>query len=137
VAVPVHVFADELKKAAATSVIATWDRDFLKGTPAVTENRFGKGTAVYYASFFNLEAARQLIRRYAAVQNLKPLMTGVPKAVEVTRRTKNNINYYFVLNHAATPVAVKPGAGYFDVLAGAAAPGTFELGPFEYRVLRK
>jgi len=47
-----------------------------------------QGTAVYYASFFNLEAARHLMRRYTAEYGLKPLLTGIPRDIEVTRRTK-------------------------------------------------
>jgi beta-galactosidase len=133
VSVPVNVFADVLKTKAA--VAATWEQDYMKDTPAVTENRVGKGRAVYYASFFNLEAARQLLKRYAA--EVQPLMTGVPAQVEVTRRTKENNAYYFILNHAEQPVTVKPGPGYFDLLEAAGAPDTLVLPPFGYTVLRR
>jgi len=134
--VPVNVFADVLKTTKATPV-AVWDQDYMKGTPAVTENRAGKGRAVYYASFFNLEAARELIRRYAAQYGLKPLMDGVPAAVEVTRRSKGRNHYYFVLNHENETVTIKPGAGYFDLLANTPAPAVLTLKPFEYKVLRR
>ncbi|MGE5646020.1 MAG: beta-galactosidase [Acidobacteriota bacterium] len=134
--VPVHVFADVLKTKTA-SPLATWNADFLKSGPAVTVNRVGKGQAVYYGSFFNLESARYLIRHFAAQFGLKPLMTGVPESVEVTRRTRGTTNYYFVLNHEDATVEIKPGPGYFDVLAGAPAPAAMTLKPFEYRVLRK
>jgi beta-galactosidase len=133
---PVEVFADELKPSRA-AVLASWDRDYLKGRPAVTENRVGKGRAVYYGSFFNLEAARELIRRYAGEAGLKPLMTGVPARVEVTRRTRGADNYYFVLNHQDDTVAIKPGAGYFDVLENAPAPAAMTLAPFQYKVLKR
>ena len=134
--VPIHVFADVLKTAKATP-IASWERDYLKGAPACTQNKVGKGNAVYYASFFNLESARYLIRRYAAEHGLKPLMAGVPPEVEVTRRTKGTAHYYFLLNHDEEPVPVKPGSGYFDLLDGAEAPAAFTLKPFEYKVLRR
>src|SRR5262249_35869318 len=58
-AVPVNVFADVLE-ARGAQVIATWDRDYLKGCVAATENKVGRGKAVYYGSFFNLDAARYL-----------------------------------------------------------------------------
>jgi len=64
-------------------------------------------------------------------------MTGIPQNVEVTRRTRGASEYYFVLNHEDQPVAVKPGAGYYDVLADAPAPASFTLEPFGYRVLRR
>jgi beta-galactosidase len=136
VAVPVNVFADLLKPRGA-AVVAVWERDFLRGLPAVTENRSGKGRAVYYGSFFNLESARYLVERYAAENGLKPLFAGFPREVEVTRRTKGQTNYYFILNHANESITVSPGAGFFDLLAGRESAPTLTLRPFEYKVLRK
>ena len=66
----------------------------------------GRGKAVYYGSFFNLEAARYLMDRYAREQHIRPLLSGVPKAVEVTRRTRADTDYYFILNHASESVTV-------------------------------
>ena len=107
----------------------------MKGSPAMTENKYGKGSAVYYASFFNLEAARHLMRRYAGEHNLKPLLAGIPSGVEVTRRSKGQKHYYFVLNHEEQSVAIRPGPGYFDLLENAPAPASMTLRPFEYKVL--
>src|SRR5262249_19721516 len=81
--VPVNVFAETLK-ADKSAVIGTWDRDSMQGAAACTENRAGKGKAVYYGSFFSLESARYLLHRYAAEQQLRPLLPGIPKEVEVT-----------------------------------------------------
>ncbi|RPI23822.1 MAG: beta-galactosidase [Acidobacteria bacterium] len=132
--VPVHVFADKLKLGTAKP-IGQWTADYLRSTPGCTENRFGQGTAVYYASFFNLESTRYLLSRYARVLGLKPLMTGVPKEVEVTRRVKGDQEYYFILNHADSAVKVEPGAGFSDLLEGKPAPAAFTMPPFGYMVL--
>ncbi|HEV3471294.1 MAG TPA: beta-galactosidase [Pyrinomonadaceae bacterium] len=136
VAAPVNVFADVLKPRGA-EVVAVWERDFMRGRPAVTENRSGRGKAVYYGSFFNLESARHLVGRYAAEHNLKPLFEGFPAGVEVTRRTKGRSNYYFILNHSEESVTVSPGAGYFDLIAGRESAPALTLKPFEYRVLKR
>jgi beta-galactosidase GanA len=66
-----------------------------------------------------------------------PERYNFPESVEVTRRTKGQTDYYFILNHAAEPVTVSPGEEFFDLLAGQAAPASLTLKPFEYRVLRK
>jgi beta-galactosidase len=132
----VNVFADVLKTTHAATV-ATWEHDSMKGSPALTENKYGKGSAVYYASFFNLEAARHLIRRYAGEHNLKPLLAGIPSGVEVTRRSKGQNHYYFVLNHDEQSVAIKPGPGYFDLLENAPAGASMTMKPFAYKVLRR
>ncbi len=134
--VPVHVFADILKTTGA-KILATWDKDFLKGKPAVTENAQGKGRAVYYGSFFNIEAARYLLKRYAAEQNLQHLFASFPQEIEVTRRTKGNVHYYFILNHKNESVPLKIGNGFYDLLEGKNAPVNFTLPPFGYKVLRK
>ena len=135
-AVPVNVFADILKPRGAR-VVAVWERDFMRGRPAVTEKGSGRGKAVYYGSFVNREAARLLVARYAAEHDLRPLFANFPAGVEVTRRTKGRTNYYFILNHSDESVTVSPGPGYFDLLAGRDSPPTLTLKPFEYRVLRK
>src|SRR6185369_9375730 len=109
---PVNVFADLLKPTTA-KVIATWDRDYMKGVAAVTENQAGKGKAVYYGSFFNLESSRYLVQRFAGEKNLQPIFTNFPKEIEVTKRTKGNNNYYFILNHSSQSVSVKVGSGFY------------------------
>jgi beta-galactosidase len=132
----VNVWADVLKPKGST-VIGVWDRDYLKGAPACTEHNVGSGAAVYYGSFFNLESARLLLLRYAARQQLKPLLTGIPPNVEVTRRIKGNQNYYFILNHSTDTLTVSPGAGFFDLLSDKPAAPSFPLKAFEYSLLKK
>jgi beta-galactosidase len=135
-AVPVHVFADVLVPKGART-IATWDRDFFRGAAACTENAVGRGKAVYYGSFFNLEAARELLGRYAREKGLRPILTGAPRELEVTRRVKGGASYTFVLNHAEKPVTVPLGPGYTDLIAGRPAAASLTLKAYEYRVLKK
>jgi beta-galactosidase len=134
--VPIHVFADLLKVKGAT-VIGRWDRDYMQGATAATEHKVGKGKAVYYASFFNLESARYLLKHYADEQHLQPMFSCFPGEIEVTRRTKSDRDYYFILNHANEKVALTTGNGYFDMLAGKESSSSFTLEPFGYKVLRK
>jgi beta-galactosidase len=131
---PIRVWADVLKPSTAR-VAATWESDFFKGAPSCTENTKGKGLAVYFGSFLQRDSARELVRRYAKLAKVEPIIAGVPPAVEVTRRTKGSTNYYFILNHEGSAVEVAPGAGYTDALTGQAAPARFRLGAYEYRVL--
>jgi beta-galactosidase len=133
---PVQVFAEVLRPTTAR-VIGRWDRDYLKDSPAATEQQFGKGKAIYYGSLFNLEAARYLTKRYAAELGLKPLLTGLPEQVEVTCRTKGRSDFYFLLNHHESPADVKVSGGFIDVLADESAATSFTLAPFGYRVLKR
>jgi beta-galactosidase len=133
---PLQVFAEILKPKSAT-VLATWERDYLQGAAAVTENKYRQGKAVYYGSFFNPDAARYLLSRYAKEQNLSPLFADLPKEVEVTRRTKGRNHYYFVLNHKSDNVAVNVGSGFYDLLEEKQSASSLTLAPFGYKVLRK
>lgn len=134
--VPVRVFSEVLRPTTAR-VVGRWRRDYLRDMPAATERQVASGKAVYYGSLFNLESARYLIQRYAAEQHVKPLLTGMPAAIEVTRRIKNTHEYYFLLNHGDAPATLSPGSGFVDVMTGSAAPATFTLGAFDYRVLTR
>jgi beta-galactosidase len=134
--VPIRVFAEVLRPTTAR-VIAKWDRDYLKDSPAATEQQVGKGKAVYFGSLLNAENARYLIKRYANETGVKPLVAGAPEQVEVTRRSKGQIEFYFLLNHGDSPATVGAGAGFSDVISGESVSGNFSLGPFGYRVLKR
>jgi beta-galactosidase len=133
---PVSVFAEVLHPTTAR-VIGRWDRDYMKDSAAATEQLFGKGKAVYYGSLFNVNAARQFIQRYAHAAGLKRLLEDVPEQVEVTRRTKGQAEFYFLLNHGDSPATVNAGDGFTDILSGELAAPIQKLAPFDYRVLRR
>ena len=135
-ALPVHVFAEVLHPATAR-VIGRWESDYLKDSPAATEQQSGKGKAIYYGSLFNVDAARYFIKRYTREIGLKPLLADVPEQVEVTRRTKGGTDFYFLLNHGDTPATVNTGNGFIDLLSGKAATAKLTLAPFDYRVLKR
>ena len=133
---PVNVFAEVLRPTTA-HVLGRWERDYLKDSPAATEQQFGKGKAIYYGSLFNVDAARYLIKRYANEIGLKPLLTDGPAQVEVTRRTKGGADFYFVLNHGDSAATVNIGDGFINVLTDKPAIASLTLAPFDYRVLKR
>jgi beta-galactosidase len=134
-ALPIHVFAELLRPTTARAV-GRWDRDYLANGPAATERGFTKGKAIYYGSLFNLEAARYLMKRYAGEAGLKPLLSDIPTQVELTRRTRGESDFYFLLNHDDKPMTVNPGVGFFDLLTGDPVSASFTLAPLGYRVLK-
>lgn len=134
--IPVDGLAEGLKPQGAR-VLGAWQADFLRGLPAFTEKKQGKGVAAYFGSMFNVEASRALLRRYAVEKDVPRLLTGIPRQVEVTCRSKGQTNFYFLLNHEDHSVRVSPGPGYFDLLQKKDAPAAFDLGAFQFTVLRK
>lgn len=135
-AVPVSVFAEILHPTTA-KITGRWASDYLKNSPAATEQQFGRGKAVYYGSLFNLDAARYLLKRYAAEMGLKPLLAEAPDQVEVTRRSKGTTDFYFLLNHGDTPATVKVGDGFSDVLSDRPSTTSVTLPQFGYEVLER
>jgi beta-galactosidase len=135
-AVPVRVFAEVLRPTTAR-VVARWERDYLKDSPAATEQQFGKGKAVYYGSLFNVDAARYLVKHYTRELGLNPLLPEAPDQVEVTRRTKGGTDFYFLLNHGDSPATVNLGDGFTDVVAGESAGASLTLSAYGYRVLKR
>jgi beta-galactosidase len=133
---PMLALAESLKTKNA-DVVATWERGHLQGVPAATENRLGQGKAVYYGSFFNLDAARYLLSRYAKEQKLIPLFADLPREIEVTRRSKGARHYYFILNHKNEAATAPIGGGFYDLLESREAPASITLSPFGYKILRK
>jgi beta-galactosidase len=132
----VNVFAEALHPTTAR-VAARWAADYLKELPAATESRFGTGKAVYYGSLFNLEAARYLVKRYTHEIGLKPLLADAPDQVEVTCRTNDRMDFYFLLNHGNTSANVSVGDGFTDVLTEKPASARLALPPLSYRVLKR
>ncbi|HXA44985.1 MAG TPA: beta-galactosidase, partial [Candidatus Angelobacter sp.] len=133
---PVNVFAEVLHPTTAR-VLGRWERDYFKDAPAATEQRFGRGKAIYYGSLFDLDSARYLIKRYAGEIGLKPLVQDGPEQVEVTCRTRGATDFYFVLNHGDSPTTVNVGDGFIDALTDKSEAASFTLAPFDYRVLKR
>src|SRR2546423_326553 len=74
-AVPVNVFADVLQ-ARGAQVIATWNRDYLKGRGAATEKRVGRGKAGYYGPVFYNRSGRLLVEALRPREELQPAPGG-------------------------------------------------------------
>ena len=133
--VPVHIFADGLLLKGAAS-IAAWQSDSFAGTPAVTEHHVKKGKAVYYASFFNDKSARYLLERYTEELGLKPIIKNISEDIEVTRRTKGQSDYTFILNHSNEVRTIQLDSEYTDMLTEKHVSDSLTLDAFGVFVLK-
>lgn len=78
--------------------LSSYDRDFYAGMPALTRNRFGKGTAYYVATRSNEAFYHRLIGDLCAEAGIAPIM-HTREHIEVTERTNENGTFLFILNH--------------------------------------
>jgi len=114
--------------------LATYEEDFYAGRPAITENRFGQGRALYVATRPAPSLVASLVERLLDdLGVVAPL--EAPAGVEVTRREGDGRAYLFVLNHNPTPVHVSLPAPMKNILTGETCERTVVLPPLEIAIL--
>ncbi len=129
-----HVWADVLEPKGAT-VLARYTAAPYAGAAAITENRFGKGRAIYVGSHLDGAAMARVLAVLLAESGVKSA-ARMPQGVEMTVRQSGSQRWIYLLNHNAVAATVSlPGAGK-DALTGASYAGSLELEPFGVRVLR-
>lgn len=79
-------------------VIAEYGKDFYKGMPVVTKNKFGNGNAWYIASSPDSRFLQGLVSVICDEKGIQPLLHS-DEGVEVSERMKNGKSYLFVMNH--------------------------------------
>lgn len=136
---PSHLLCERLFLAGA-EVVASYDRDFYAGEPALTRNRVGTGRAYYLATLLAPDSLRRLVAALCADLGLgSPLPGGAPPpaGVEVTERTSpHGTGLLYLLNHRDEEVGVAIGeAAYTDLLTGEPQAGTVRLPHRGVRIL--
>ena len=78
-------------------VLARYDCDFYKGSPAVTVNRYGKGTAYYVGTVGERRMYEKLAEDILGKTGVA-YIADLPENVEVTTRTGNGVTAQFIFN---------------------------------------
>ncbi|MGM9472515.1 beta-galactosidase [Pseudarthrobacter sp. YS3] len=107
-------------------VLASYASGRLAGSPAVTRNQFGQGTAVYLSARVDNAYLAELLAAERAAAGILPELDA-PLGVQVRRRTGGGRSYLLVLNHNDTPVSVDVLAGGIDTISGRQFQGTADL----------
>jgi beta-galactosidase len=103
--------------------------DFYAGTPALTRNRFGRGTAWYVGTDPDQSLVDRLVGLICREAGVAPLL-AVPSGVEVAERVKEGRRFLFVLNHNAAAVRIDlEGRRGRDLLTGQPVEGSVALAP--------
>jgi beta-galactosidase len=111
-------------------------RDFYAGSPAVTENSFGQGKAVYVATDPAESFLEELARHYSAQAQILPTVRA-PSGVEVVIRENEQGRFLFLLNHGVKSARVSLGReSGVDLLSGKRARGTASIPARGVMILR-
>lgn len=106
----------------------------LAGTPAVTRNEHGDGTAWYVGTHLAPEAAAALVRSVATEAGVAP-SPGAGREVEVVRRAADDRSFLFVINHTQDEVEV-PARGH-EVVTGVDVGPVLQVPAGAVRVVRE
>jgi len=124
---PARMWCDIIKPDGCT-VLAVYAKDFYAGKPAITMHEFGLGKAIYIGTQSSQDFYYDLITWARGVCNLFPLLK-VPDTVEVSMRTTEDRNIYFLLNHQNSPVRLQFYKPTHDFLSGETITGKYDLPP--------
>lgn len=115
--------------------LAAYGQDFYAGSPVLTENQFGKGTAYYIAARaedgFQEDFYRMLVKKLGI---RRALDTVLPEGVTASLR-KGEQDVVFVQNFTAAPQTVRLPHAMKDVESGETLSGDITLAPWEIRTL--
>lgn len=130
------VFNDILEAVGDAKVLATFNGNYYEGAPALVANNLGKGTAYYYGAGFSASTAETFLRKLGFSCPYKSII-DLPKEVELTVRSKNEKDYYFILNYMAYTIEVNIKKPMINLFSGAEVIGKVELSKYDVLVLEK
>ena len=94
---PCRLWCDVLETTTAET-LAVYDSEFYAGTPAITRNRFGKGTVYYVATQMTDGLAERFMADALETSGVRGLL-DTPHGVEALCREKDGKRWLFLMNH--------------------------------------
>ncbi len=91
--------------------VAEYAHEFYAGTPAITRNSWGKGSAWYVGTTMGDALADKFVVEICRAAEVSPLM-ATPHGVEAVHRVKDGKKYLFLLNHNETEQTADVPAAY-------------------------
>jgi beta-galactosidase len=128
----VSVWTEKLRLAGA-SAVRTLAAGVLAGTPAVTRNRAGNGTAWYQAARLDADGIHRLLGSVLDEAGVRHTVSPAP-GVDVVVRRSDDAEYRFIINHTDRSTYV-PGTGT-DLLTGHRWTGAGHVPPGAVAVLQ-
>ncbi len=127
----------EILHSEGAEVLATYQSEFYAGTPALTVNRYGKGSA-YYQAFrdcgdFKDSVLSELLEGLCVE---RALHVPLPKGVSAHARYDGERRYVFVENYTGAPVELPLDGCYTDMESGKRV-SSVQLADFDIRILKQ
>ena len=127
----------ELIETQGAEVVATFASSHLRGRPAVTLNRIGKGSAEYVGTQLDAAAMKELLRSAWTRAGVKPVMEAAA-GIEAVRRDVPGGSLLFLLNHSDATVEIAiPGEAVSLNGGKAMTGGRLHLEPRDVAILHQ
>lgn len=129
-----QIWCDVLRMHSAQP-IALYTQDYYAGKPAITENIYGAGRAVYVGTFGDGELYNALVEGLLRRAHIQVEM-NTPPGVEWSVRWRGEHPIHFVLNHTSQKRQVNLKRRMQDLLTGnVLQSGSVELPPYQVLIL--
>ena len=129
------VFNDELVPLEGTKTLGTYANSYYKGVPALTAHAVGSGRVLYFGGAFTKETAEMFFRK---LKVLSPYSDQVelPKACELSVRTKGDAQYMFILNYSKEEQKIQLKKPMKNLYTGEMLQGEVQLAKYETLVVK-
>lgn len=130
-----HLY-EQIETGEDVEVIGHWSNRFLSGEAAITRRKFGKGQAIYVATYLTEELVEQLNESVLKQAGVNPLVPTLPKGVEVTLRTSGQNKLLFVLNTLETEASITRLPKGQDLLTDKSVSTEYMLEPYGCLIIK-
>lgn len=116
--------------------LAVYGSDFYRGHPVFTCNTYGNGKAYYVGTNPEDKFIDDFISKLDSTLSLgldMPLIDGV----EITKRFKDNVEIYFILNHNKSRVSINLGTSFINLLTNNIESESISLDSKDVAILQK
>jgi beta-galactosidase len=115
-------------------VLARYRGGPFDGAAAITLKHSGAGKVIYVGTSLTAAGQDLLMSKVLAEAGIAP---GIPSLenVEIIRRVHDGHDYWFILNHNATPCEVQLPASGIDVITNRSLTGKITIDGFEVLVI--
>jgi beta-galactosidase len=111
----------------SAQAIATFEKDYYAGSPAITINTFGKGASFYVGTAPDAPGMDWLIEHICKTSGIRAIAPNMPAGVELLRRANGNASWLFVLNHSGETAKIPLEKNGRDLLTGSQVNGSISL----------
>jgi beta-galactosidase len=115
--------------AGEVNVLAVYESDYYRGSPAVTLHRMGRGGVVYFGSFFTPENTSALLDSLAMEDPLAA-WADIPADIQITLRSGESESYCLLLNFASEARTVGFKEATLELLEGRKLQGQVDISPY-------